>query len=320
MPKGVSLLSGVPLIESPLFASSMAQMGLGADELRIAQQLHHNGFAVIDLVDPDRDARFERIKRSLAPRFGLTDPLEGPVPHGDYRIQDAWSFDTDVRAIATNGDVITLLGKLYGRPAIPFQTLNFPVGTEQHLHSDSIHFSSLPQGFMCGVWVAMEDIHPDAGPLLYVPGSHRWPVLTLENLGLLSDRARGAQAPFEEVWRAVVEESGADVMAFLPKKGQALIWAANLLHGGSVHANRQLTRWSQVTHYFFENCTYYTPAYSDPALGHYDIRQIVDIRTADPIENRYLGERYADQKARFPADREKSARSTFSRLKRWLTP
>src|SRR5205823_7392747 len=43
------------------------------------------------------------------------------------------------------------------------------------------------------------------------------------------------------------------------KKGQALIWAANLLHGGSVHRDKGRTRHSQVTHYYFEGCQHYSP-------------------------------------------------------------
>ncbi len=38
-----------------------------------------------------------------------------------------------------------------------------------------VHFNSIPQRFMCGVWVAMEDIAPDNGPLHYYPGSHKLP-------------------------------------------------------------------------------------------------------------------------------------------------
>ena len=52
---------------------------------------------------------------------------------------------------------------------------------------------------------------------------------------------------------------GAKPVHFLPKKGQALIWDANLLHGGAPQTDRSLTRHSQVTHYFFEGCSYFTP-------------------------------------------------------------
>src|SRR5204863_8143515 len=46
------------------------------------------------------------------------------------------------------------------------------------------------------------------------------------------------------------------------RKGQALIWAANLLHGGAPQRDRNRSRHSQVTHYFFEGCRYYTPILS----------------------------------------------------------
>ena len=43
------------------------------------------------------------------------------------------------------------------------------------------------------------------------------------------------------------------------RKGEALIWSSNLLHGGSPQRDPSLTRWSQVTHYFFEGCRYWKP-------------------------------------------------------------
>jgi hypothetical protein len=77
---------------------------------------------------------------------------------------------------------------------------------------------------------------------------------------------------------------------FLARKGQALIWAANLMHGGSPQLNKALTRWSQVTHYFFENCAYYTPMMSDPFFGKIDFRKLVNINTGLPMPHHYAGE------------------------------
>jgi ectoine hydroxylase-related dioxygenase (phytanoyl-CoA dioxygenase family) len=288
------LLPGIPLIESPLYAGVVDQLGLTAEERRIADSLHERGYAVIDFPDPDILARVDRIKRRLAPRFGLDgdEPSRRVRKSSVRRVQDAWLEDEDVRAIAANPDVLALLGKLYGRRAIPFQTLNFPVGTEQKLHSDSNHFSSLPERFMCGVWLAMEDVHPDAGPLTYAPGSHKWPIIS--NL-MIGRRGRGgqnhsAQAPFEAAWDALLEIHGAEGELLIAKKGQALIWAANLLHGGSFQKDKSLTRWSQVTHYYFENCIYYTPAFSDEALGELAVRSIFNIAADRPEPNLYLGE------------------------------
>lgn len=163
---------GIPLIESPIFATQRGSMGLTEEEDRIAIDLNERGYAVLDFPDPEIDARIDRIKANLGPRYAgidFADP-HGDKTQGERRIQDAWKFDEDVRAIAANQAILDLLGKFYGRGAFPFQTLNFPVGTQQEAHTDAVHFSSLPERFMCGVWLAMEDIGPDAGRLFYLPG------------------------------------------------------------------------------------------------------------------------------------------------------
>ena len=288
-----NLFPGMPLIESPLFPSVKASQGLTPDEDRIATSLYEKGYAIFDFPDVELDARIEHIKRNLSPRYGI----DFANPHsdktiGERRIQDAWMFDEDVRAIAANESVPDLLSKLYGRRAFPFQTLNFPVGTQQEAHSDSVHFSSLPERFMCGVWLAMEDIGPDSGPLFYYPGSHRWPIVTN---GLIGRRGygtelRSAQDPYGPAWRALRDAHGAQEEIFFARKGQALIWCANLLHGGSRQNNPSLTRWSQVTHYYFEECIYYTPAFSDEAVGRLDLRTPLVVNDGLTRDSRYLGE------------------------------
>lgn len=269
-------------------------MGLSAEEERIATDLHERGYAVLDFPDPDINARIARIKATLSPRYeGIDfDDPQSDKTQGVRRIQDAWKFDEDVRAIAANELVLDLLSKLYGRRAFPFQTLNFPVGTQQDVHSDAAHFSSLPERFMCGVWLAMEDIGPEAGPLFYVPGSHRWPILSNALIGRrgYGSSLSSAQDPFAQGWNALCQAYGGVEETFLARKGQALIWSANLLHGGSRQTDPTLTRWSQVTHYYFDDCIYYTPAFSDEALGHLDLRELTAITDGLPKPNMYLGE------------------------------
>ncbi|MFC3173271.1 phytanoyl-CoA dioxygenase family protein [Novosphingobium bradum] len=312
-----NVLPGIPPVESPLFERLLPEMGLSAAEQEVARQLNTRGYAVIDFPDAELDARIERITADLAPRFGI-DPADAAAPKapGHHRIQDAWQFQPDVGAIAANGAVLSLLSRLYGRRAFPFQTLNFPVGTQQALHSDAAHFSSQPERFMCGVWVALEDIRAEAGPLNYLPGSHRWPIITNAMVGRRGwqTRLHSAQDPFEAAWQAQAEASGTAPETFLARKGQALIWAANLLHGGSPQTDPTLTRWSQVTHYYFEDCLYYTPAFSDEPLGLLDLRAITDIATGELVPNRLLGE------AVLPQARAVPARRKASWLKRLLAP
>jgi hypothetical protein len=287
-----ALLPGIPIIESPLFESIVAEGAIPPELILVARALHTSGFAVIDFPDPEIDARIARITADLGPRYAidLNDP--GAIKaRGDNRLQDAWQYNRDVAAIAANPQIRAMLALLWGRRAFPFQTLNFPVGTQQTPHSDAVHFSSLPERFMCGVWVAFEDIGPEAGPLVYYPGSHRWPCLTNMLIGKHGELASemSAQTPFEQVWQAIVAAQGVQPETFLARKGQALIWTANLLHGGSRQIDPRLTRWSQVTHYYFEDCIYYTPAFSHEPVGQLALRTITDIADGSPVANRYLG-------------------------------
>ncbi len=183
---------------------------------------------------------------------------------GPTRFQDSYKHlnAENVNKVANHTEIIEFLKIIYGRKPIPFQTLNFVNGTRQHFHSDAVHFHSVPAGFMCGVWIALEDINEDAGPLIYFPKSHRLPYLRAFDLGLSSKQIRETESPqkhFEEYWRKIVRDNNFEQKTYIAMKGEVFIWHANLLHGGSNVKNRCLTRWSQVTHYFFENCAYKTP-------------------------------------------------------------
>ena len=180
------------------------------------------------------------------------------------RFQDAWLHQRldAVRRVACHPEILAALQALYGRRPYPFQTLNFSNGTAQHFHSDAVHFHALPHGFMCGLWVALEDISADSGPLVYFPGSHRLPYLSARDLGLCQADVTAQPAPqllFEPYWREQVKKKDYPRRLFTARKGDVLIWHANLLHGGSAVKNKRLSRWSQVSHYYFDGCAYTTP-------------------------------------------------------------
>jgi hypothetical protein len=295
-----SLMPGVPLMENPLFPSFVDSLGFDPETKRIALELHVKGYAIVEFPDSDFDGVAGRIKQTLASRFDLNEwRRDGWTQNIGLRAQDAWENCADVRRLAVNERVQALLSRLYGRHAFPFQTLNFPVGTQQHYHTDSVHFSSVPERFMCGVWVALENITEDSGPLIYYPGSHRLPIFVNEHLSVTSLESAGPYenyAKFEELWRALVHGLGLKEERFCPRKGEALIWAANLLHGGDRHRDPARTRWSQVTHYFFDDCAYYTPLLSDPFYGSIFFRTgLIDISTGRRMPNRYVGRDVPDE-------------------------
>lgn len=177
-----------------------------------------------------------------------------------HRIMDAWKISEAIKSIATAPRVLGILEELYGRKPLPFQTLNFKMPTQQRAHSDTIHFNSMPSGFMAGVWVALEDVDMDNGPLFYYPGSQKLPEVTMQDVGVEADYSQYLH--YEEYLQKVVAENDMEIDYGLIKKGQALIWSANLLHGGSPAKDPNRTRKSQVTHFFFEGTRYYTPLMS----------------------------------------------------------
>ncbi len=176
------------------------------------------------------------------------------------RVQDAWKNIDEVRQLATHKTIAGALKQLFGRKSLPFQTLNFPVGTRQFTHSDVVHFNSIPSNFMVGVWVALEDIDEDNGPLLYYPGSHILHECSMQDFGL--EPGYHNYHKYEECIQEMVEKEDLKPEYGIIKKGEALIWHANLLHGGAPQKDLGRTRHSQVTHYFFANCQYYTPMHS----------------------------------------------------------
>ena len=277
-------LPGVPRIDNPFFERIFSQLDTDPETRRIARDLYDKGYAILDFPDSDIGRLCEEIKAKHTPsRTEFDDWRAGRL---DLRIQDAWRGDANVKRLAVNPKMLAVLETVFGRPAFPFQTLNFAVGSQQHVHSDSVHFASIPDGFMCGVWVALEDVDADNGPLLYSPGSHKWPRFYNEHIGVNAWHLpkRGTQySQYEKLWDELIELHQAKPERLFAKKGQAVIWLAHLLHGGDKQNDQMRTRFSQVTHYYCSDCVYYTPMLSDPSYGNIFFRHLTNIITGKPV-------------------------------------
>jgi hypothetical protein len=222
-------------------------------------QFHHDGYMVLDPMLPE--ALLDRAVSDLAKH-----PDVAADRHHGSRVFNGWKASPAVRSIALAPRVMRALRQLYGREPRPFQTLNFPIGTEQKVHSDIIHFNSDPETYMCGVWVALEDIDMSNGALVYYPRSHVLPVVRMEDVA--PGPGPDYYPLYEDHIARLVKAKGLEPHYAVLKKGQALIWAANLLHGGSAHRDKGRTRHSQVTHYYFEGCQYYSPLSSYGGYRH----------------------------------------------------
>ena len=294
---------GIPWTDSPLFEAQLARMDVSEERREHARRFREDGYLVLEgwideaLVDAivedsktfyDIDAKYDdlppQVVRLLKQGLGL--------PHA-CRVQDAWWVSKAVRELAGHPRILDLLHFLYQRRPIPFQTLNFPIGSEQELHADTIHFDSLPSGFMCGVWVALQDIGPNDGPVVYYPGSHRLPVVRLEHLDRWAEDATVAAGDNYDRFAAYIQhaaESGPFERKVLEiAKGTVLIWAANLIHGGSPIRTPGASRHSQVTHYFFEDCAYLAPILSNVAIGELFVRDVWDLHRECHVPQRIGG-------------------------------
>jgi hypothetical protein len=270
----------VPWLESPFFEKLLAQSGLDDAARERVHAFATDGLLVFDPGIPDFDAVAASVIEACSKR-----------PDYPARATDAWHEIDGVRRLALAPAVLSLLKVLYRREPIPMQTLNFGRGTEQRPHSDAMHFSSVPRGYMCGVWIALEDVDEGNGALEYYPGSHRLPYFDHASIGLTGSEQAGYEryGTYESLVKMLIAELGLERRVLRIKKGQALVWAANLLHGGSPIEDKARSRHSQVTHYYFENCLYYQPQRSDPFLGRILWLDKRDIRTGRLIPQVYNG-------------------------------
>jgi len=254
-------LTGQPLIDRSDF-QQLLEAGTFGRWAEQAISLHTKGYCVVDLGSSEWLEKIDGVVNALQPRLEAELQLWENGESSPPRLQDGWIEHGSIRALALEPVVLDLLRHLYGREPFAFQTLNFAVGSEQHFHSDAVHFHSYPHGFMCGVWIALQDVQAESGPLIYFPGSHRLPYLSARSLGLDREEVMGEPHPqrlFEPSWQQAVSKHGFEKQQFLPKRGELLIWHANLLHGGEPVQEKSSRRWSQVNHYFFADCLYTTP-------------------------------------------------------------
>src|SRR5690606_9929506 len=93
-------LPGVPLVESPLFRQFFNEDTCDRETLRIAHDLPTHGCALLDFPDPEIATRAARIRQALHGRYDWAAWRERRLD--SLRIQDAWEFDADVKAIAVN--------------------------------------------------------------------------------------------------------------------------------------------------------------------------------------------------------------------------
>lgn len=227
------------------------------------QSFDKQGFSIIEnYLDSDQVNRInetiDKLQQDGSLKFKYGNKLMFAIHHSDY-LNKLWS-DTDL---------VELLSCLIKGNAELFQSINFIKGSEQKTHSDSIHMTTFPLGGLLGVWLALEDIHADNGPLHYYPGSHKLPYYLngdYDNVGNRLWLGKNGYKAYEQMIEQKIKETPMEKKTFHANKGDLLIWHANLFHGGNPHNDPNTTRKSMVMHYFDSNRICYHEITQRPAL------------------------------------------------------
>ena len=121
--------------------------------------------------------------------------------------------------------------------------ITYSVSTELGWHQDNNMPLKKSGDNYIGVWVALEDVDPEAGPFQFVPGSHNWD-MDYEYLWNKSMN-EGVGLDLEDE----MERRGIGGTSFMGKKGDVFIWHSRLIHRGSDIIDRSKTRMSLIGHY-----------------------------------------------------------------------
>lgn len=269
----------LPWTESPFFYSLLENSNLSIDEKELCVKYHEDGYVIIDTELSNED-----IQNVIDDMYKVLDN-KNTVFHSNHfqytdskRIFEFWKQSKHSAKMCMNKKIMNTLQLLYNKKPFPFSTINFFKGSNQPLHSDVIHFHTVPSLWMAGVWVALEDVDETNGSLKMIPGSHKWRVWEYDELNLPhpDEIKNGEEVNYREYEHFLVElvkEKKAKPYIANIKKGQAVIWSANILHGGcnvKGVTDFNKTRLTQAQHYFFEGCEqYYHPMFTKKFKGQY---------------------------------------------------
>ncbi|MCA3640656.1 MAG: phytanoyl-CoA dioxygenase family protein [Methylobacterium sp.] len=213
-----------------------------------------NGFIIFEnLID---DALIDQINleidEAIAERHG------GYEYGSSQRIEHLHFSKPGIQRLFRHEKLRDLASLLLESDARPSQTLTFVFGSQQDAHQDTIHLTPFPAGYMCGIWIALQDIQPGSGELTVYPGSHREPRVYMADAGC----PKVTDGDWSEFGRKVVpiwEEIAARYprQVYQPKKGTVLFWHENLLHSGSPREDKALERRAIVIHSFSSSAVVY---------------------------------------------------------------
>ena len=242
-----------------ILARKLRDGEIGKDDVEPLRHYIEKGYVVFekavrtDAIDAYLDL-FERSwseppKGIYAHSGGQVHPLSRDLYHRVTKVSDLHYYFDRAQDLIFAPAIRRFLEAIYERPPVVFQTMSMRKGSEEPLHTDTGPLTLTEPMSLAASWIALEDVRQGAGALQFVPGSHQLPEVL--NNGV-SKAHNGDYGAYHHVLQATLKacaERNLPTEHFMAKKGDVLIWAADLMHGGAPIADAALTRKSLVCHY-----------------------------------------------------------------------
>lgn len=228
-----------------------------------------NGFVVLpnaapeDLVEAARADLQRAFDGKIPGQNFVVENMEGNVPWGPYvdrspaKARDIHQHSAAVRDVMFSEDIRRFLALLFERQALITQSLGFLRGSGQDAHQDSRVVGYTNPLQFAAAWIALEDVTAGAGELFYYVGSHRLPEYLYfgryknQHEAHRLEPGRDLTPEIEAHDHGLPErakQAGLREETLLAKKGDVMIWSADLAHGGRP-ISHTATRRSVVAHY-----------------------------------------------------------------------
>jgi phytanoyl-CoA hydroxylase len=173
---------------------------------------------------------------------------------GATKLNDIYPFSATARAAVAAPPAMEFLRAIFdGRPKA-FQSLSFWNGSQQDIHKDTAYVRVDGQLMhLAATWLALEDVTPGTGELQYYVGSHRAPDFLFGGTHKWLENRPEDHPAFLQSMHDDAKRYGHPLSSFIAKKGDLLIWHADLAHGGALITQPARTRRSLVTHFTTES-------------------------------------------------------------------
>ncbi|MBO0949961.1 phytanoyl-CoA dioxygenase family protein [Fibrella forsythiae] len=165
------------------------------------------------------------------------------------RLLEYHNSSVAAKKVMTHRHIATFLDAVFHEPVCVLQSLIFKYGSQQDTHQDFPWVRSKIASHLAAAWIPLEDVHIDAGPLYYYPGSHRMPKFDFGTGILHQVDSFYSPEEFSVYLDKTCAKLGIPQKTLLLKKGDLLLWHGGLAHGGNRIGDATLTRKSFVCHY-----------------------------------------------------------------------